>query len=631
MSFEDILVRSLVAASTCRRCLHISKPTKQQKDGWNREPYPTRRSAHTTTLQRQQAALAPAREDISREDYKELVNTYGLPSDLWEEQAQPQAPTSPVAALKPPRKHHPLAPRLVIPHDREESPRPRRRQLLRPDSPSDVDRVDRLKQLLKSSPLGTKTNKIWATYSALPSPRAGYLSDGTLHALFQQLVWVEFKHNHVRFFEFLEECLDAGLQLTSNEWNSAIAFVGRRTRNVSEEDIKRAVETWMRMERANAKPTRVTFNILFDIASRTKRFALADTIFNELQARGMALDRYMRVKIIYNAGLRGNAEAVRQAFRDFVNAGEIVDTAVMNCVILSLVRCGEVYSAESVYEKMKTLHKAKQDKDPDLKDEPRTWQEEKRLGRQLGETAQTLREEKALHEASFFGSQYSNEEHKEEAQRRAPIAPDARTMRILTKHYCEVMGNLERVKELMAAMRAFSGERDGNGYVYLWVFDGFGRWGGEAYTEWNPRALEDIWEDFVDAAGLDDGSWVRSTRPKVESLPDAPSDPAYTPFHASDATQQTQLRTSRDLETSPAELNLDSEEIAEDTPYADRPVHYSTALSRKAVYAFYKCCGRKRARAVWETIQRRWIGMTERDKDTVEEYIKRLMGDGYGI
>jgi len=370
----------------------------------------------------------------------------------------------------------------------------------------------------------------------------------------------------------LDECLGEEIHVTTAEWNTATSFAGRWVRNATTAEVRRAVESWVRMESFNVQADSVTFNILFDVAVKAGRFALADTIYHELKARGLPLNRYFRNSMIYYAGLRGDGDAVRQAFRDLVSAGELVDTAVMNCVILSLIRAGEPSAAENVYAKMKRLHREKfADTVP-----PKHWQERKELGISLDKTARRLRQERDEHESSFFGSGVTFDDKREELQKIAPIAPDVRTCRILIQHHAYTSGRLNQIHELMAEMKAESCNIYGS--VYLHIFRGFWHHGGQAYAAWNRKELQLFWMEFLAMSELDTAD---QTADQVDE---------YAP------------------------------EISE----TERAPYFTPSLAIAALRAFYKCAGTKRMLEVWREIRERWRDMDGEDTLHVQTTVDKL-------
>jgi pentatricopeptide repeat protein len=268
------------------------------------------------------------------------------------------------------------------------------RTLLKPEDEETEEHLEILEKLL-AKPLGRVSHeKLWRTYESLPGRRPRYLNDDNIRRFFRHLSWVEFRDSTnamQRYLALLDHCNAEDMELSADIWNTAISFTARWIRRTSTDEVKAAVEAWMRMEKAGFEPTNVTFNILFDVAIRAGRYGLADTIFQELVTRKMSLNRFFRTSVIFYAGLQKNGDSVRNAFRDLVNGGEIVDTAVMNCVMLSLIRAGEGAAAENVFARMKELQEQKFGIAG-----PKSWQAQKELGRFLDHTARSLRDIRRL-------------------------------------------------------------------------------------------------------------------------------------------------------------------------------------------------------------------------------------------
>lgn len=131
---EDVFIQSLVAAGHCRQ--HSTNgPSRQQQDtrGW-RHPkdqglntYGNRRYSSTSTKGLGNAMIGHSNSkkaksvpfpQITKDEYKDMVNTYGLPSNMWEQTAFGMHNKS-----KNRRERYPLAPRLVVPAKEEETRR----------------------------------------------------------------------------------------------------------------------------------------------------------------------------------------------------------------------------------------------------------------------------------------------------------------------------------------------------------------------------------------------------------------------------------------------------------------------------------------------------------------------------
>lgn len=613
-SVEDVFVRSLVLAGTCRECSTPASTSPQRTGGITSLPS-TRNPCHRAPIAHHRAFSSgrPSPQTgtalqveegahVSRQEYENLVDTY-------------DNRTLRKLEKKGSKAHYRLAPRLVITPERETLPPPGQRIILPPVDEEHSNRITTLGQLLHS-PLGSRTEAIWRKYSQLPTPRLPYLPDIAIMRLFRHLAWVEVRElkSSQRFFSLLEEAVHERIPIGPDVWNTAISFAGRWVRRISAEEVKAAIDTWLRMEREGDTPaTNVTFNILFDIAVKAGRYALADTIYAEMDRRKLELNRYFRTSMIYYAGRRGDAESVRAAFREFVAASEIVDTAVMNCVILSLVRCGETASAENVMGKMKLLHEQKFGTAA-LRD----WGERKRMGRRLDKRARRLRKERAAHMASFFGSPYSDNDKKEAIQRAAPIAPDALTYRILIKWHATVSGNLDRIRTYMDEMTEAGHKTHHNTFFSL--FNGFRIHGGYAFTAWNRKSLEAFWQSYIRRITELSASQASVVEEKTTSADSAASGPcAVHPVDMPDAFGSPE--SDQGPEPSEKEEGNEGDEDPDPLPSHLMPIEFRVGTVIAALAAFYKCAGAKRMLAVWDEVREKWSGMSEGDRRRIEDVL----------
>ncbi|TKA24735.1 hypothetical protein B0A50_05723 [Salinomyces thailandicus] len=541
----------------------------------------------------------------SKEEYIDLVQTYDSPAEILE----------PELSKYPKREHLPLAPRLVISPEQEEREawkgheegRKKRSSARLPHFAPEDEQVayvlERLQGLLRRDPGRVSTTMLWNLYQSLPATRLGYLGTEDVRLFFRHLRWVEFKtspHAFPRYMGLLEDCLSADHPVQAQDWNTAIAFAGHWVRDITSREVKAAVEMWMRMERSGTAANHGTFIILFDVAIKANRFALADTIHAELQARNMPLDRYFRTSLIYSAGLRGSGDAIRAAFRDLVHAGEIVDTSVMNCVIVSLIRAGEPGAAEHVFGKMKLLYAEKLGTAT-----PSTWQSHRELNILLHRISKRLRADKAKAQdpSSFFSSHFSTDDRKEEIQRASPIKPNERTYRILITHHCCTTGDLDRVRELVDEMRAEGHHLHGS--VYVQIFRGFYAWGGYGYSAWTRKLLESFWETFLaeEAKGRGRDPFASPALASSDASGDNPG--------AATAPTVAQETTVDDFEPEAGEMT--------------RAPYFCYGSVYPVLRAFYKCAGPKRVREVWEAIQERWVEMDERDdRERFEAFVGKL-------
>ncbi|WPH01912.1 Hypothetical protein R9X50_00476600 [Acrodontium crateriforme] len=596
LTLEDIFVRSLVIASSCRKHSARQYDCNRETTGtaWSREidirnnPNLSQKRTFSTQAKhqrRQQEAEEreeeERREAIAKEEYKDLVDIYNPPPALWDKPRweRPRHPTD----------YYRLAPRLVQSAEDDERLGPR--IILQPE---DSEHALQLKQFSSrlTKPIGSiNLALLWERFDGLRAPRLRYLSDAKVRRFFAHLIAVDKRHEEnamQRYSVLLNECIGEKVRLGARQWNGAISFAGHWMNRVTSTEVKDAIELWMEMERSGVGATHVTFNIIFDLAVKAGRYALADTIYQEIQHRELPMNRFMRTSMIYYAGLRGDGDAVRQAFRDLVNAGEIVDTAVMNCVILSLIRVGEAAAAEIVFDRMKNLYAQRLG----IK-APETWQEDRMVGRSLNRLGLRLRKQRKEHAGSFFGTEFSFDEQREQAQKLAPIAPNSQTYRIIIQHHAYVSGDFDRVCELMAEMKTQGIKIYGS--IYVLLLRGFGKHGGYAHTSWSRSNLQAVWDEFLAAATLQ--------KPSVSSE-HSPASPM-------------QL-----AEDESAEERIDDAAPLDEKKRAPR---LERASVMSAIDAFYKCAGRIKMLEVWKDVQASWEEMSDDDRERAQTLVDRYV------
>lgn len=349
----------------------------------------------------------------------------------------------------------------------------------------DVVHIRQLEKLLEADE--ALHDKVFAAYERLPSPGVVYLQKATIRTLLHHLSIVERPSPLAmqRFLSIMDDMKKAHIHITRSEWTSAIHLTGRAMGKVTEDDLQSALHIWRDMEqKAGIKGGFVTLNVLFDVAVRAGKYALAETFLKELQARKLRLHRHFRVSIIYYYGLLQDGNAVRKTYQDLVNAGDIVDTAVMNAVIAALIRAGEPSAAEHVFERMKKLHASKTTTAPGHRFFNRTWRDRRFLGLHL------------THEVRHL-ERIKDTEALKQLQDYAPIAPDARTYSLLIRHQSVTAGNIDRVYALLLEMRHSSTPLEGS--IFIAIFHGFAQFGGVRYSSWTRDKLEKLWTQYIKA------------------------------------------------------------------------------------------------------------------------------------
>lgn len=323
----------------------------------------------------------------------------------------------------------------------------------------------------------------YEAYSALPSPKVSCLPEEIRHLLLRRLSVIEKKSKEamLRYLSVVEDMKAADLPLIESQWNSAIAYTGLCFVRVQATEVEAALRTWKEMEQeAGVQSGRVTFNILFDIAAKAGKYVLAEMILKEMEARNLKMNRYARVGFIYYHGLKGDGQGVRLAYRDFIESGGVVDTVVMNCVIASLIRAGELSAAEQVYERMKQILSRKTGAAVPLMD----WKGTRELGRVL-DRATTIHKQDPEKLQQIRNEQY--------------LGPNLHTFAIFVEHHATQTGELRRIATLLDEMRMLGIPMHGR--IFLKLFKGFAHHGGVRYTSWTKARLESVWTSLLSVLG----------------------------------------------------------------------------------------------------------------------------------
>ena len=347
----------------------------------------------------------------------------------------------------------------------------------------------------------TPNHALFDAYRLLPAPRAPFLNDLNLRSFLNRLSWNKEVTEPVmlRFLSVLDDMKTANIEILSREWNSAIHFAGRFTGKFEASDVQLAMQMWKEMEQeAGVQSDHVSFTILFDMASKAKRFALADMILKEMERRKLHFSRTTRMSLIFYHGLRGNGDGVRREYANMVAAGEIIDTMVLTNVIVSLIHAGEPSTAEYTFERMKSLHA----ENAGLTLPPHGWRANRTLHKVLTKAADRWRD---------------NPEARLRIQSAAPLAPNVTTYRVLIEYHAIDMGNLDRTFSLIEEMEQAGMLPDGK--IFFWVFAAFGNHGGVRYSSWNWPRLEQVMAQFFTACEerpneveLDHGTAVMAVR-----------------------------------------------------------------------------------------------------------------------
>ena len=324
-------------------------------------------------------------------------------------------------------------------------------------------------------------DEAWRAYELLPSPGLVLLPDWSKRRLLQRLATTKQKDqvSMFRFLSVMDDMSALGVPMDKSAWSSAVAFAGHGYGRITAASVESALLKWKEMEVQNKiQSGHVTFNILFDLATKAGKFVLAEMIMKEMEARKLRLCRFARVGLIYYHGMKRDGEGVRQAYGDLVDAGEIVDTVVINCVIASLIRSGELPAAEHVFERMKQVLRTYTGRHiPNI-----DWREPRDLGRVLDRAAQEHRD---------------NPQSRQKIQDQQYLAPSQQTFAIFIEHHATKTGELTRISSLVTEMQQLGIPMEGR--IFVRIFKGFARHGGIRYTAWTRARLESVWDALLNA------------------------------------------------------------------------------------------------------------------------------------
>ncbi|KXX73653.1 hypothetical protein MMYC01_209522 [Madurella mycetomatis] len=343
-------------------------------------------------------------------------------------------------------------------------------------------------------------DEIYEIYQRIPEPRMLYIHGRLRHHILKAFGQPEKRDSKsmLRYFSIIADVKNTGIPLTSAEWNSAIAFASKYVGVVSEVETEAALKQWREMEcEAGVMGTDVTFNILFDVASKSGNFTLAEMIYREMSARGHRYNRYHYTSLIHFFGLKMDTSGMRAAYREMILAGEVIDTVPLNAMISGLLRSGEESAAERLYERMKALSTAANAPDIPV----RTPTSNRAITTALlmfGKLRRRAREKNPTAKPPNF-------------QGVTLLAPDLQTYRILVNHYGVEVGDLSKVAKYLDDMKLFKIPL--HGAIFLALFKGFARHGGYEGAAWSEQRLEGIWNALLSALdsgvdGLEIKSWL---------------------------------------------------------------------------------------------------------------------------
>lgn len=321
-------------------------------------------------------------------------------------------------------------------------------------------------------PYRTTLEPIYNLYLQLPEQRMLHLTWQWRNRLLKVMGLPPKRNSEsmMRYFALINDVKSAGLTLRKAHWNYALAFATKYSSRITTTEMDTALRLWKEMElTAGVKGNEVTFNILFDVATKAGNFVLADMMYREMEKRGFQYNRYHHVSLIHYFGLKMDSSAIRAAYKDMVDAGEMIDTVVLNCVISGLLRCGEESAAELTYERMKLGHEMA----PNLPDR------DYGMGRVVT---------KVLMMFTRIGKKHP--ELQKPLQKQMQLSPNLHTYRLFVEHYSVKIGDLPKVAQYLDEMKFLNIPIHAT--IFLSLFKGFYSHGGFTSSEWSEQRLEGV-------------------------------------------------------------------------------------------------------------------------------------------
>jgi hypothetical protein len=238
----------------------------------------------------------------------------------------------------------------------------------------------------------------------------------------------------------------------------------------------------------------VVFGVLFDIATKSGHYTVADRILEEMENRKLQFGRAGKISKIFYYGLLQDPVAIGRTFDEYVESGEIVDITVINCLMASFLNAGEKRTAKQLYQRLlttaSTTHLASNtDKaswhvsGPSLTPELVSYRRRnKKLGRVLQMSA-SLKDTFPRHHRAL--------------QQALLVAPDTRTFHIFLKHHAHRSGTLDAFMSIVSDMERIY-RVPPRGMIYLLLFDGFAH-NGRSKRGWSAEKLRAVWTAYLRA------------------------------------------------------------------------------------------------------------------------------------
>lgn len=300
-----------------------------------------------------------------------------------------------------------------------------------------------------------------------------------------------------RYLALVQDMIASDKSMSRSMWTSAVHFASRGGGKVLKRDLVRAIGVWQQMEHvAGIEADDVVFNILYDAAIKAGQFTVADRLEHEMTRRNLKFTRFGLVAKIYSAGVRRDLDGISEHFQKFIQAGDLVDTVVLNSLCSAFIRAGDPAAAEQLYSRMIDAQRAKKSPNRSLTTSANrvvfehslssVFSKYRTSSRALGDF---LKRSQAL--------MHRSPKHHQALQDSIPMTPDTRTFYIFLRYYARQSGQFDKVAMVLRDMEhAF--DVPPNQIVYMMLFEGFAIHGHHK-NEWSPERLRHVWHAYLRA------------------------------------------------------------------------------------------------------------------------------------
>ncbi|KAL4927171.1 pentatricopeptide repeat protein [Aspergillus undulatus] len=361
------------------------------------------------------------------------------------------------------------------------------KQLDETESAVDYDSVRKFEEHLRDKTISN--HYLFTLYRQLPFPGVKHLSKRTRGALLRRYAnpqdrrWVDAR----RYLALVEDMLTAHLPMSRSLWTTAIYLAARSTGKVFKTDLIRAIGIWNQMEHiAGIESDSVIFTILFDIAVKAGQYTVANRLKEEMDRRNIQFGRHGKIAQIFYQGLLGDVNGVFRAFDQFVKSGELVDTAVMNCLMVSFLRANEPGLAEKIYLQLLETEAPKA---------PEHFANQKLASDIIAYRKEAKKFGRVLQVSASLKDSFP--EHHRGLQQGLVLSPDTRTFYILLAYHARESGSFDAFKSVLRDMeKVFSVPP--RGMIYLLLFEGFAIHGRRG-EQWTAGRLRMVWKAYLRA------------------------------------------------------------------------------------------------------------------------------------